>query len=299
MTYLSWASKLQIQRGQILKAGTVGGQRPSQQEFVGANRNASGLTSYCDHWLQIELTWGSRPWTEHLYAVPACTQRSVCLQEDLVRATCEQISAQSHCCTTESPGRQWGPNGTADSLTRNVKCAEASHIKIARMPCQHTLAADARAANSCLIYWTGVLRRSEEEESDQRRRSYNRRRDQHEGGGDEGVKLPMSLLYCIPPFCSSHCCQEACLAVCFHAEGRGGSRVQSRDETAHSLDLLWIQEQALVVQSCFLQTVFINSRDSCSVCVCVCVRRATVQHMLLILHRSIYLILNITAATNN
>lgn len=58
--------------------------------------------------------------------------------------------------------RQWGPNGTADSWTRNVKSAEASHIKIASVPCQQTLTVGTWVPNSCQTYRTtewGALRR--------------------------------------------------------------------------------------------------------------------------------------------
>lgn len=48
------------------------------------------------------------------------------------------------------PGQR-GSNDTADSWTRNVKSAEASHIKIASMPCQQALTADTRCLTAAKL----------------------------------------------------------------------------------------------------------------------------------------------------
>lgn len=83
--------------------------------------------------------------------------RHTCLHSSVLLQDSCACHMWTHCSTIallyDHVPRQWSPNA-ADSLTRNVKSVEASHIKIARVPCQHTLSVHAWAPNSCHTHRT-------------------------------------------------------------------------------------------------------------------------------------------------
>lgn len=99
-----------------------------------------------------------------------------------------------------SPRGNEVPDGTADSCTRNVKSDEASHIKIAGVPCQQQALTAGRThglPNSCQTY-------SERGHGGGEGGSNNRRTDQHEEGGRRGNQITLKSPPSSPPFCSSH-----------------------------------------------------------------------------------------------